>query len=157
MTKTYDSTEDTRKHIENVKYFISLVSLNLVGRGESHDASKLQYPEKEMFDEYTPLLRDTTYGSDEYKQYIKKMGIALTHHYEHNAHHPEHFANGIDDMSLLDLLEMFCDWQAAVMRHADGDMVKSIAINKDRFRMSDQLCAIFMNTLREMEAKEEAV
>ncbi len=144
----YDSTTDTIEHIKNVKRFTAAMAKDLIERGSNHDASKLQSPEKEMFDRYTPLLRETTYGSDKYKEYLAEMGTALAHHYKNNAHHPEHFENGVDGMTLLDLLEMFCDWQAAVLRHADGNMEKSIAINAGRFKMSDQLRTIFTNTLK---------
>lgn len=146
----YDSKKDTNDHKNAVKHFMSVATLNLAQRMQDHDASKLESPEKEMFDEYTPLLKGTTYGSDEYKKHLEKMGVALKHHYETNSHHPEHFENGIDGMSLLDLLEMFCDWQAACLRHADGDIVKSIEINRKRFGMSDQLHSIFLNTLKEL-------
>ena len=147
---TYDSTQDTMNHKKDVGHFMANVILNLSKRREVHDNSKLVEPEKSIFDEFTPKLRDTTYGSDEYKVFLKDMGVALQHHYANNSHHPEHFENGINGMSLLDLIEMFCDWCAATMRHADGDIVKSIEINKTRFEMSDQLAEIFKNTLDEI-------
>lgn len=87
----YDSTNDTFKHIENVRELISKLSKELNKRALEHDASKLYSPEKEIFDKFTPLLKDTTYGSDEYTGYLKEMGVALEHHYLENRHHPEHF------------------------------------------------------------------
>ena len=49
------------------------------------------------------------------------MGPALQHHYEDNCHHPEHYRNGIHDMNMVDLIEMLCDWRAAIKRyHPDG-------------------------------------
>lgn len=41
---------------------------------------------------------------------------------------------------------MFFDWKAAGERHKDGNILKSIEINKDRFGMSEQLVDIFKNT-----------
>ena len=149
-TKNYDSERDTKRHMENVTHFMSMAILNLERRRKNHDASKLQSPEKEMFDKYTPLLKELTYGSKEYKKALQEMGVGLKHHYENNSHHPEHFDVGIDGMSLLDLLEMYCDWQAASLRHTGGSFVQSLAINKERFGMSDQLFAIFLNTTREL-------
>ena len=146
----YNSEADTRKHIRFVKHFLLIVIGNLTKRIDNHDVSKLLPPEKEMFDKFTPLLKEMTYGSDEYKVALKEMGVILQHHYKHNSHHPEHFDNGVNDMSLLDLMEMFCDWQAAMLRHADGDFMKSLEINKERFGMSDQLYQIFMNTIKEL-------
>jgi hypothetical protein len=146
----YDSTEDTKQHIKTVQGFLSEALGNLVGRSMVHDASKLEEPEKSMYDEFTPKLRDSTYGSDEYKGFLKDMGPALQHHYQANSHHPEHYPNGINGMSLMDLLEMLADWKAAGMRHANGDISKSMEINRTRFGMSDQLFEIFQNTLKEL-------
>jgi hypothetical protein len=109
----------------------------------------LESPEKELFDKYTPLLKETTYGSDEYKKHLKEMGKALEHHYENNRHHPEHFELGISGMTLVDLVEMLCDWKAASERHGDGNFLKSLELNRDRFDISNQLYFILFNTARE--------
>lgn len=53
-------------------------------------------------------------------------------------------------MSLLDLIEMLCDWKAAGERHADGSMERSLRLNKDRFKIGDQLQSILQNTAKEM-------
>jgi hypothetical protein len=155
----YDSREDTLKHIRRVQELLSMIANALVQRGIHHDTSKLEDPEKAIFDEYTPKLKDSTYGSDEYKGYLEEMKVALDHHYSHNSHHPEYYFMGVSGMSLLDVIEMFCDWKAATERHADGDISKSIEINKERFEMSDQLADIFKNTVAELnwysENKEE--
>jgi hypothetical protein len=45
---------------------------------------------------------------------------------------------------------MLFDWKAATERHADGDIRKSIEINKERFKISEQLCDIFRNTVNRM-------
>lgn len=147
----YDSRPDTYEHISRVRALLNGVVANLLVRGEHHDASKLASPELETFNEYTPKLRDSTYGSDEYKSFLVGMGEGLRHHYAENAHHPEHWPNGITDMSLLDVIEMLCDWKAATERHADGDLLKSIEQNQERFGYSDELCSILRNTAEEME------
>lgn len=149
---SYDSTKDTRDHIAKVVGNGVRFCLKLQRQIQKHDASKLKSPEKEGFDIYTPKLAQMTYGSDEYKQCLKDLSKYLEHHYANNSHHPEHFENGIAGMNLYDLVEMYCDWQAAVKRHADGDIRKSIEINKKRFGMSEQLASIFLNTA---EADEE--
>jgi hypothetical protein len=147
---TYDSTKDTKAHIFRVQEIMDKGIANLIQRMRVHDRSKLHSPEKEMFDQATEKLRGLTYGSDEYKQSLKDLGPALHHHYEHNSHHPEHYENGIAGMSLLDLIEMLCDWKAATERHEDGDIRKSIDMNAERFGYDDQLRAIFHNTAREL-------
>lgn len=142
-----DSTKDTLKHINEVKSLIKRVRDELENRAWNHDNSKLEEPEKSIFDMYTPKLKTTTYGSDEYQQYLKEMQVALDHHYACNPHHPEFHNNGIEDMSLIDLIEMLCDWMAATKRHDDGDIRSSIELNQKRFGYSDELKQILYNTL----------
>ncbi len=146
----YDSTRDTLEHIGRVRGYLADCAIRLVRRAFAHDASKLESPEKEAFDEVTPLLRGLTYGSPEYHANTAKLGEALAHHYAANSHHPEHYPSGMDGMTLLDVLEMLCDWKAASERHADGDIARSIEINRARFGMSDQLAHVLENTAREL-------
>ena len=140
----------TMRHIEKVRNYINLIIFNLMGRAEKHDQSKLESPEVELFTEYTPKLAACTYGSEEYNRFKKEMGVALQHHYARNSHHPEHHKNGVNDMTLLDLIEMLADWKAASERHNDGNINKSIEINGTRFEMSPQLIRIFENTAKEL-------
>jgi len=88
---SYDSTEDTKKHIARVNELLCNAADNLITRGLVHDDSKLESPEKEAFDKYTPMLKSLTYRSEEYKESLKALGVALKHHYENNSHHPEHY------------------------------------------------------------------
>jgi len=104
-------------------------------------------PEVEMFAGKTDKLNGLTYGSSEYEAQRKEMlGMALKHHYEHNRHHPEHFRYGVCGMTLIDLVEMFCDWLAATERHADGDIHKSIQHNTGRFKLDPQVVCVLQNT-----------
>lgn len=144
---TYDSRPETFEHIKVVESYLHEAVKQLLDRARDHDASKLIDPELETFDEYTPKLRHSTFGSDEYKGFLSGMGDALTHHYANNRHHPEHHDDGISGMNLIDLLEMICDWLAAVQRHDDGDIRKSIEINQERFGYSDELRRILHNTV----------
>ena len=144
----YDSREDTKQHIQQVRVFIEKIAEAIVDRGEYHDQSKLQSPEKEIFDKYTPNLATTTYGSEEYKTRLEEMKVALKHHYSKNRHHPEYHPNGIHDMNLVDLIEMLCDWKAATMRHNDGDIIKSIELNQKRFGYDDEIKQIMINTVK---------
>ncbi|MEG3878837.1 DUF5662 family protein [Microcoleus sp. herbarium7] len=57
------------------------------------------------------------------------------------------YISPINEMNLFDLLEMLVDWTAATKRHNDGDIQKSLEINRDRFFMGDQLSKIFENTI----------
>ena len=150
----FDSRPDTYAHIQQVQRLLGRVIGDFLRRSEAHDQSKLVSPEVEIFDEFTPRLAASTYGSSEYKTMLAAMKPALDHHYAHNSHHPEHYPNGIVGMSLLDVLEMLCDWKAATLRHANGDIRQSIEINQARFGYSDELKILLLNTLTLLEAEE---
>jgi hypothetical protein len=143
---SYDSTAATEAHIHEVRSRLDDVINELLTRAIAHDASKLEDPEKAIFDEYTPKLGATTYGSPEYHEHLKGMGVGLEHHYQVNDHHPEHHPNGVDDMDLLQLIEMLADWKAATMRHADGDLRRSIEQNKQRFDYSTDTELLLLRT-----------
>lgn len=141
---------DTMRHIERVRNLLNEVVAQLLRRGELHDQSKLESPEVEAFTEYTPKLAASSYGSPEYDGFRKAMKPALDHHYAHNRHHPEHFKGGVNDMTLIDLVEMLCDWKAASERHNDGNIRKSIEKNAERFGINPQLVRILENTAAEL-------
>lgn len=139
---------ETIRHIELLRRFLWLFINKLERRAAEHDKTKLESPEVEAFAKYTPLLAKTTYGSDDYNRYLAEMKEALDHHYAQNRHHPEHFEKGVDDMNLVDIVEMFCDWKASSLRHTDGNLLKSIEHNAKRFGLSDQLKSILINTAK---------
>lgn len=136
----------TMRHIETVRNFLNLFIRELLRRGEHHDQSKLEEPEAKLFDEVTHELRGLTYGTDDYQASLSKLEPALKHHYANNRHHPEHFPEGINDMNIIDLLEMICDWKASSLRQDDGNILKSLKENQQRYGISDQLMAIIENT-----------
>jgi len=168
----YDSRVDTWKHIHEVRHKLDQVIHDLLKRAQLHDASKLEEPEVSVFDEFSPKLKDSTYGSEEYKGFLASMGVGLKHHYAVNDHHPEHFIGGylsgrrleqppsrqmqgdillspnvgIHGMNLVQMLEMLCDWKAATMRHDDGDLKTSIEQNADRFGYGRETRNLLMHT-----------
>jgi hypothetical protein len=148
---SYDSTIDTTLHINRVRFLLGQCAITLLERGARHDASKLEEPEKAIFDTVGNRLAAITYAGDEYKHSLADLKTALDHHYAHNAHHPEHYSDGIDGMSLFDLIEMLMDWKAASERHPGGtDILRSVEISSDRFSISEQLKKILLNTVREI-------
>jgi hypothetical protein len=147
----YDSRADTLAHIKRVSELLGKCAIELQKRGMIHDDSKLVEPEKSTFDVCTLKLKSMAYGSDEYKAALAELKPALDHHYAANSHHPEHYENGVDGMSLFDLVEMMMDWKAATERMANGgDIHRSLEINTERFKLSPQLKSILANTIREM-------
>lgn len=142
--------QETAKHRARVKHYMSKLITELALRSTDHDRSKDRSPEVEVFAEVTPKLRGLTYGSPEYKESLKEMGVALDHHYEENRHHPEHFSHGLTGMNLADVVEMLCDWMAATERHADGDIYKSLEYNRGRFDIGEDLYLILKNTVTDI-------
>ena len=136
------------QHKKRVEDLLRNAAEEIIVRGKNHDNSKLESPEKELFDEYTPKLGGIIYGSEQYNDILKELKPALDHHYENNRHHPEFYENGIDDMDLFDIIELFFDWKAAGERHRGGNIYHSIDVNKERFRISDQLEKILKNTAK---------
>lgn len=145
-----DSTQDTIDHINKVQVRIAEFQAELDDRAAKHDRSKLQEPEKSGFDVLTWKLSELVYGSDEYKAALKDGKPVIDHHYAANSHHPEHYENGIAGMTLLDVVEMLCDWKAASERTKQGSIAASLVHNKQRFAIDDQLAAILENTVREL-------
>lgn len=152
------SRTKTLRHIETVRNFIGGIIIELIHRQNQHDQSKLESPEVDMFEKFTPLLRKSVYGSEEYKQHLSSMQTAVDHHYRVNRHHPEYHLLGpenqepveqspMERMNLIDLTEMTCDWTASSLRHDTGDIKKSIEINQKRFGFSDELKHILFNTV----------
>lgn len=154
----YDSRRETLEHSQRVGELMVQVVHELLDRSTCHDRSKTLPPEVEVFDEYTPKLKHSTYGSDEYRSFLAGMGAGLDHHYAANRHHPEHFPDGVNDMTLADLVEMLADWKAATERHDDGSLSRSLEIQQKRFGLSDQLVGILWNTAKRcgwLDAPEE--
>jgi hypothetical protein len=152
----YDSTSDTQAHRLRVMDLLVFFASELLTRGQHHDTSKLGPQEKAGFDKFTPLLADSEFGSAEYMGFLEDLKDAsLTHHYGVNRHHPEHFENGVKDMTLLDLLEMLADWKAASERHKTGNIAKSLQVNGNRFDIPPALQQILINTASDLGWIEE--
>jgi len=150
----YDSEADTLRHIKRVNSLLLQVVRKLLERAECHDDSKLSGNEKPYFDKFTPMLSASNYGTPEYYAMLELIQPALDNHYRENSHHPQYYKAGIDEMDLLDIVEMFCDWKAASERHDTGNIYNSIEHARARFSMSDQLALVFINTARNMGFKK---
>lgn len=106
------------RHITLLRANMHTVTSALERRAILHDESKFRLDELGGFVRINAAAREHPYGSPEYKASLaseNSPGGCIHTHYERNSHHPEHHAN-IEDMGLLDLIEMVCDWKAA----ADG-------------------------------------
>ena len=144
----YDSTDATMAHKREVKKNINRFCAAMNVRAIHHDDSKLVPPEKAGFDDSTQMLSQMEYNSPEYQKSLENLKTTLDHHYSTNDHHPQHFENGVNGMSLYSLVEMFYDWLAATKRNKNGDIFESIKQNAKRFNLSPQLVDILTNTAK---------
>ena len=129
---------EVTKHKAWVFWFCIKFCSKLMWRCFVHDASKYGVDEAPGFIKNTPLLKNLVYGSEEYKKCHEDLKPSLDHHYAVNRHHPEYFMNGgYRVMGALDRMEMIFDWMASVKRCKGGDILKSIDINKERFKYED--------------------
>lgn len=152
-----EARKDNLRHIFRVRELMADIQDNLSLRAAMHDRSKLEDPELEAFAQMENL-RELKYGSDEYRAKFKEEPFvsAIAHHYRLNNHHPEHYANGIDDMDLMSITEMLCDWKAASERHNNQPFAASFIINKQRFGIDYQLYAVLVNTAISLDMISEA-
>ncbi len=143
---------ETWEHIHQVRKLLHRMQMMLGERALLHDLSKIYSKEESpTFAAYTPRLKHVEYGSQEYKDCMAEMGSAIKHHQTNNRHHPEAHIDGVDGMNILDVLEMFCDWKAATLRTKNGDIGRSIEIQRERFGLSDQLVNILKNSISLLE------
>jgi len=151
MTEKHaNATLETYKHVKQVRENLNKVIKELIDRSQHHDDSKFESPEVEIFGEHTEELCKVEYGSPEYTDCLSRVKPAIDNHYSKNRHHPEHWPNGIEDMTLIDLVELLADWKAATQRNKNGNIRKSIEINAGRYGISPQLRKILENTVREL-------
>jgi hypothetical protein len=140
---------ETLKHVNEVRENLWRAIQELDHRAQIHDQSKFESPEAEIFAN-APDLSGVGYGTDEYKNMLDSIRPAIDHHQSKNRHHPEFWKNGVDDMSLIDLIELLSDWKAATKRNKNGNIQKSIEYNTTRFNLSPQLVNILKNTVRDL-------
>lgn len=141
--------EKSIKHIDLVRHHMISCVHNLHARIMAHDASKLIDPERSAREESYSLLEGIPFGTDEYFSVLHtKLGPIAQHHYQHNAHHPEHYQNGVLGMTLFDLVEMLCDLRAK----CDEKNLQVIDLDTNRriYNIPTPVYEILLNTVKEM-------
>lgn len=130
---------NTTYHKLWVIWYLLRVCFILIKRGLKHDWSKYTKRQEPYFRKYGKQLKKLTYGSPEYMKNLELLKPAIEDHYHKERHHPEHFIDGINCMNTIDIIEMLCDWKAAVKRNKNGDLKKSIEVNSKRFKYSESI------------------
>lgn len=135
-----------KSHISRVKRHILLFIRLLLKRAETHDASKLEPYEfslwKKMDEE--PFY---PYGSPEYNDKLKRNKPVFDLHYKRNRHHPEHYENGYMDMTLIDMIEMLCDWLGYKENISHHEAEAIVEQQMKKYHFSEDIQVLLLNTL----------
>lgn len=140
--------KDILKHKEKVRRRLLFLSNELRKRADEHDNSKLRNPEIEYLIEMDKEPK-YPYNSPEYFDKMKRWQKFFDHHYANNRHHPDHFKNGILDMTLTDICEYLVDIISYYDEMHIHDAVDTIEKQQNRFGLDGQLSQILINTLIE--------
>ena len=138
----------TQEHIYNVRKLLNKFADVLKQKGETHDQSKLEEPEVYGW-AAMDLEPRYEYGSYEYYDKLRRFSEVFNHHYKVNSHHPEHFVNPEHEMTLIDMVEMLCDWFAYKQDIPIREGVELIREQCNRFGFSDTIMSLLTNTYRE--------
>ena len=141
-----DTEEYIKGHISRVRKHMNTFVQLLLKRAINHDKSKLEEPELSWWKEMDKEPR-YPYGSEEYKQKIKRWDKVFKHHYKYNRHHPEHYEYGISEMTLVDIVEMMCDWLGYKDTIAISEALKVCDEQMKRYDIPDDIRQIIFNTL----------
>lgn len=141
-----DTESYIKSHINRVRQKIYVLINGLNERAINHDKSKLEEPEFSLWKKMDQEPR-YPYGSPEYKDKVKRYSKLFDMHYEKNPHHPEHFQNGISDMTIIDLAEMMCDWISYKDNIRVTEAIEIVEKQSARFGYSDEIKNLLINTL----------
>ena len=135
-------------HVSSIRTNLAKIASALICRASVHDDSKLS---KEQLDRYIARhqeIHHLQYGSPERDEVEAKYEYLIEAHHNEYRHHPEHFEHGIDDMNLVDVIEMLCDWAAA-----GADIEQSLKLNQKKYCISPQLMTLIENTIKDFDIK----
>ena len=138
------------RHIGLVSSYLRRLAYALEERADIHDLSKFSGEEFAGFVEINRIARTCAFGSPEYKRSIQGNNT-VSLHYSHSSHHPEHYENGITDMSLIDLIEMVTDWKAASITYGQTSLQESLEIQVKRFNLGAKDLHLIELVLNELE------
>lgn len=136
-------------HKNNVKEVMSIIIDELNDRVDTHDNSKMEEPELSMFIKFLSEIKNYKYGTKEYNDFVATNEYCK-HHFDANNHHPEYFKNGVRDMNLINITEMFADWVASSSRSGNitkEQIVENIIKLCEKFKIDILLTQILVNTV----------
>lgn len=147
---------ETHQHIALVRQLLGDFAIEMIRRGNVHDASKFLPVEMEPLEEMQKIVDaegPVPYASEEYKRRTAMLTPMIQHHRQNNSHHPEYYEfelggqymHGIHGMDLFDLVEMFFDWRAANLAR-DGGAPMGLSFSCEKYKIDGPLRWILFNT-----------
>lgn len=146
-----DNLEETKsytlQHISRVRKKISYFVSVLEQRAQDHDKSKIEEPE---IIGWAAMDQEPKYeyGSPAYYDKMDRYKEVFDHHYAVNRHHPEFYHNPEQEMNLVDLIEMLCDWFSYKEEFTYEEGYRCISEQCKRFHFSHTLKKILLNTFK---------
>ena len=122
-TRTQEHINRVIKHMRKLQDFPGLEPSELAERAKLHDEDK--YKDKDLvlpyiwITEYYRVKNDEGEVPDELQAQYDLASDASEKHIHRNVHHPEAYSSP-EDMTLLDLAEMVCDWSAMAEELGEG-------------------------------------
>ena len=135
-------------HVSSIRTNLAKISSELTWRASVHDGSKLDDEQLDRYIARHQEIHPLPYVSPERDEVEAKYEDLIEAHHNEYRHHPEHFEHGIDDMNLVDVIEMLCDWAAA-----GADIEKSLKLNSKKYCISPQLMTLLKNTIKDFGIK----
>ena len=128
------------KHISFVQEALLHIVDEFRMRAFVHDSSKFESDELSGYLRFEDMPEGLEYGSAEYKAAMAKImenNNCFELHSQRNDHHPEHYEN-TQDMRLMAVIEMVCDWAGAHLAYGNkGDWKESAEHNIGRYDFSE--------------------
>ena len=135
-------------HGRAIRTNLAKIASELIHRSAVHDDSKLSDEQLDRYISRHQEIHDLKYESPKREKIEEKYKDLLKTHHSEYRHHPEHFKNGIDDMNLVDVIEMLCDWAGA-----GADIEQSLKLNQKKYCISPQLMTLIKNTIKDFDIK----
>lgn len=137
MEKSNKTKDMIISHVSRVRKHLDVIIRLLYNRKLMHDASKLSEEELPIWEKMDSEPR-YEYGSPEYFDKIKRYKKVFDIHYKKNRHHPEHYPEGVWNMTIIDIIEMMCDWLGYRDSLSYTDAIKIVAEQMFRYKIINQ-------------------
>ena len=152
ISRVADIMRKFHNHPFNVGKLLMKINNEIMKRIIYHDHSK--YSENELkehidADEDYERRGRPKFGTDERKDYDKANPVIASHR-KKERHHPEYHENGIEDMNLVDLMEMLCDWCERTPNSIER-LENTFEENCYNHKISSQVRRILENTVKDFE------